>query len=203
MQSDHDILYDIKVMQPGTWPNVAAPTPDLTLAQNAVVDSWVDGFDRRHGLVIHGGTAPDREGLGIHVLREVKELLTGNADAFVWSEFDFSDNFRMLRSLEDFAKKDRDPETWNLYVEYERKFYRLMSRELVFFQGLLENRSVFDHHREFLHNEIVRRLTQNQYDSPRLTIVSTPDLDAYRSVFPAFYEYLADYCAVVSLGPGR
>ena len=196
---DSSRLYRTKVLEPGTWPNTGASAPVLSEKSQAVVEGWVEGWDPRCGLVIEGGTAPQREGLGIEVVRRIKSHDGTPDEGFVWAEYDFADNYRMLRSLEDFAKKDRDVDTWNLYVEYERKFYRLLSRPLLFMQGLGENRTVYDTQREFLHHEVVRRLTQTQYDEPRLTVISTPRLAAYESSHPSFYEYLRDYCAIVRL----
>ena len=199
MVDDSSRLYRTKVMEPGTWPNTTAASPEVPTKSQLLVEAWVDGSDPRCGLVIEGGTAPAREGLGIEILRQVKAQPGDPSEGFVWSEYDFADNYRMLRSLEDFAKKDRDVDTWNLYVDYERKFYRLLSRPLLFVQGLGENRTVYDTQREFLHHEIVRRVTQAQYDEPRLTVLSTPRLAAYESSHPSFYEYLREYCAVVRL----
>ena len=196
---DRDRLYDLRVMEPGSWPNTAAPVLALSEQVSQPIESWLSGEDPNCGIVIEGGTAPEREAVGVELARRMRDLVDPPVDAFIWSEMDFADNYRNLRSLEDFAKKERDPEIWNNYVNYERKFYRLMSREVLYFQGLGENKTIFDYQREFLHAEITRRLTQTQYESPRLTIISTPQVGSYEKTHRHFFEYLMAYTTVVNL----
>lgn len=197
---DYDRYYRLKVTDPGTWPNLGVPPLFLDATTSEPVEAWVSGEDPNCCVVIHGGTAPAREALGIEMLRQVKNSKDGPAEGFVWSEMDFSENYRTLRSLEDFAKREKDAETWNLYVEYERKFHRLMSRELLFFQGLGEFGTVSKFYREHLYNEIIRRITQTQYESPRLTVISTPNVAFFQDEYRSFFEYLSTYTTLIELG---
>lgn len=186
-------------MEPGTWPN-NGPVNVGTMDPKAqrLVDAWTSGEDSNTGIVVQGGTAPAREAVCMNLTRTIRDA--AGAGAYVWSEYDFCDNYRMLRSLEDFAKRDRDPETWDLYVNYERKFFKLLAREVLYLQGLGENTSLFNYQTEYFHNEIVRRLTQTQYDSPRFTILSMPDVDEFSKSHRTFFEFVSTYCTVVDLG---
>jgi hypothetical protein len=196
---DYQRFYRIKVTEPGTWPNTAAPEYSLPAHLRLVVDAWIAGEDTTFALFITGGSAVDRESVGISVVKQMRETIQPPISGYLWSEFDFCENHRMLRSLEDFAKKERDPETWNLYVEYERKFHLLMARELVYFQSLSEFGTLSRYSREYLYNELIRRITRNQYDVDRYTILSAPSLKNFKQNYQTFYEFACRYATVVSL----